>query len=98
MSSFIAWAANARSRRSGMVKGVLHLHSRHSDGELTLAELRETFLAAGCRFACITDHADAFDAGRLDAYVRDCETYSDASFLFIPGLEFSCRDRMHILG
>ena len=81
-----------------MLKGVLHLHSTHSDGEFTIAELRETFLAEGCRFVCISDHASAFDARRLDAYVRDCVANSDERLLFIPGLEFDCDDRMHVLG
>jgi hypothetical protein len=81
-----------------MVKGVLHIHSRHSDGEFSLAELRDIYIDAGCRFACITDHADWFDEERLAAYQRDCEDHSDERFRFIPGLEYTCADRMHILG
>jgi hypothetical protein len=81
-----------------MVKGVLHFHSTYSDGEFTLAELRELFIAAGCRFGCITDHADWFDQTRLSAYRRECEQLSDERFRFIPGLEYTCVDRMHVLG
>jgi hypothetical protein len=81
-----------------MLKGALHIHSTYSDGELTLRELRDVYAAAGCRFACITDHADAFDATTLDAYVRECAELSNDSFLFVPGLEFTCTDRMHIIG
>lgn len=81
-----------------MVKGVLHIHSTHSDGEFSIAELRDIYMAAGCRFACITDHADSFDEERLAAYRRDCEEHSDEQFRFIPGLEYTCVDRMHILG
>jgi predicted metal-dependent phosphoesterase TrpH len=81
-----------------MFRGALHLHSTYSDGEFTLAELRVALRATGCRFACITDHADWFDAPRLEAYVRECRMRSDADFLFIPGLEYSCANRMHILG
>jgi hypothetical protein len=83
-----------------MLQGALHIHSTYSDGEFSLAELRELFLEAGCRFACITDHADAFapDGGRLDAYRLECAARSDARFRFIPGLEFTCVDRMHVLG
>ena len=80
------------------LRGVLHVHSTYSDGDFTLAELRETFLAAGCRFACVTDHADAFDGPRLEAYRRECEQRSDERFRFIAGLEYGCRDRMHVLG
>jgi hypothetical protein len=81
-----------------MLQGALHIHSTYSDGELTLAELRDVLFAAGCRFACITDHADSFDADRLRTYQLECEERSDAAFRFIPGLEYSCADRMHILG
>ena len=81
-----------------MLRGALHIHSTYSDGELTLAELRVALRAAGCRFACVTDHADWFDAPRLEAYVRECRMRSDADFLLIPGLEYSCANRMHILG
>lgn len=81
-----------------MPKGALHIHSSFSDGEFSIAELREVYLAAGCRFACVTDHADWFDRARLDDYVQECARHSDARFLFIPGLEYPCDDRMHIVG
>jgi hypothetical protein len=82
-----------------MVKGALHIHSVYSDGEFTLAELRELYLEAGCQFACVTDHADWFEDGaKLEAYRRECDARSDARFRFIAGLEYSCVDRMHILG
>ena len=82
-----------------MLLGVLHLHSTYSDGEFSLAELRRLFCAAGCRFACVTDHADAFDSdGQLDAYRRECDALSDDRFRFIAGLEYTCVDRMHVLG
>ena len=81
-----------------MLQGALHIHSTYSDGELTLAELRTLYVAAGCRFACVTDHAEALDASRLDAYRRDCDEQSDDRFRFIAGLEYACRGRMHVLG
>ncbi len=81
-----------------MLKGALHIHSTYSDGELTLAQLRKVLAAAGCRFGCVTDHADGFDAHRLSTYVEECEARSDARFRFVPGLEFSCVNRMHVLG
>jgi hypothetical protein len=81
-----------------MLKGVLHIHSTYSDGELTLSELRELFVADGCRFACVTDHADWFDHERLNAYRRECDARSDGRFRFIAGLEYGCADRMHVLG
>ena len=79
-------------------QGALHLHSTYSDGEFTLAELRDIFLAGGCAFACMTDHAEAFDAAKLDAYRAECRTLSDDRFRFIAGLEYSCCQRLHVLG
>ncbi len=81
-----------------MLKGALHIHSTYSDGEFTLGELRDVYLADGCRFACVADHADWFDDARLDAYVQECAALSDDRFLFIAGLEFPCAERMHVVG
>lgn len=80
------------------LKGVLHVHSTWSDGEFTLAELRERFIAAGCRFAFVTDHANYFDSGRARQYAAECASLSDDRFLFVAGLEYGCRNRMHVLG
>ena len=55
------------------MKGALHIHTTYSDGDFTLSELRDVLMAAGCRFACVTDHAEYFDAGKLDKY-RDERT------------------------
>jgi len=81
-----------------MLKGALHIHSTYSDGDFTLAELRELFVRAGCRFACVSDHADWFDAEKLAAYVRECDDRSDDTFRFIAGLEYRCANGMHVLG
>jgi len=81
-----------------MLQGALHIHSTWSDGEFSLGEVREILMESGCRFACVTDHADGFDDARLAAYRRECEQLSDARFVFIPGLEYSCAGRMHIIG
>ncbi len=78
--------------------GALHVHSDFSDGEFKLAELRAIFLDLGCSFVCMTDHAEAFDAPRLAQYVADCGSLSDDRFRFIPGLEYNCEGRLHILG
>jgi len=81
-----------------MLKGVMHVHSTYSDGEFTLQELRETFLAAGCAFMCMTDHAEYFDAARLKNYFDECRTLSDSRLRLVSGLEYSCDREMHILG
>jgi predicted metal-dependent phosphoesterase TrpH len=81
-----------------MLKGAIHVHSTYSDGEFTLAELREVYRALGCRFVCMTDHAEYFDAARLADYAAECARLSDEGFQFVAGLEFNCDQRMHMLG
>ncbi len=81
-----------------MYKGIIHAHSTYSDGEYTLSELREVLVAAGCSFVCMTEHAEFFNVEKLQTYVNECAALSDKKFLFIPGLEFNCQRRMHVLG
>jgi len=81
-----------------MLKGAIHIHSMYSDGELSLKQLREIFLHAGCAFVLVTDHAEAFDSESLKRYIAECESLSDRQFAFIPGLEYEGEQRMHILG
>lgn len=81
-----------------MYKGIIHAHSTYSDGEYTLSELRAVLSAAGCSFVCMTEHAEFFDVDKLRAYVNECAALSDDKFLFIPGLEYNCERRMHVLG
>jgi len=81
-----------------MLKGALHIHSTYSDGEFTLPELREIFVAAGCSFLCISDHAEHLDEAKLRSYLSECDALSDPEFTFVAGLEYSCENRMHMLG
>ncbi len=80
------------------LKGTLHIHSTYSDGEFTLLQLREIYLSSGFRFAFVTDHAESFNPITLNAYLDECANLSDESFQFVPGLEFECEQKMHILG
>jgi hypothetical protein len=81
-----------------MLKGAIHIHSTYSDGEFTLSELREIFLAEGCAFVGMNDHAEYFDAEKITAYVRELAALSDERLRFIAGMEYECERRMHILG
>jgi hypothetical protein len=81
-----------------MLKGAIHVHSTYSDGEFTLRELREVYMAAGLDFVCMTDHAEFFDQSKIADYLDECRSLSDNRFSFIAGMEFSCRERMHVLG
>lgn len=81
-----------------MLKGALHVHSTYSDGQFTLDELRRIYLAEGCSFVCITDHAESFDGQTIRAYAEDLQRLSDSKFCFVPGLEYRCDRDMHVLG
>lgn len=81
-----------------MLKGALHLHSTYSDGEFTLTELRHVFLAEGCSFVCMNDHAEYFDEAKIKAYSEECQSISDQKLRFVVGLEYRCEKEMHILG
>jgi hypothetical protein len=89
---------SAASKLIIMLKGVMHLHSKYSDGEFTLSELRELFLAGNCSFVCMTDHAEYFDEQSIERYLEECESLSDAQLRMVPGLEYRCERDMHILG
>lgn len=81
-----------------MLKAALHAHSTYSDGEFTLAEIKDIFSAQGCSVVCMTDHAESFDKAKLANYIRECAALSGEHFTFICGLEYECEQRMHILG
>ena len=82
-----------------LTKGVLHVHSRFSDGEESLERLVEVFQQSGMQFAAVSDHAEVFDDRRMEEYVHLCEALSSNSFLVIPGLEFALKGgTIHILG
>ena len=80
------------------VMAALHVHSTYSDGELPLASVRDLFEAAGCRLICMADHADFFDETSLAAFLAECRQLSNQQIRVLPGLEFECHDRMHIVG
>src|SRR5262245_37533706 len=81
-----------------MLRGAIHLHSTYSDGEMTLSEVREVYRAAGCSFVTMTDHAESFNTESLRRYTAECQELSGPDFVMIAGLEFSCLNRMHVLG
>ena len=82
-----------------MKRGVFHVHSVFSDGEESLERLVEIFRQSGMSFAAVSDHAEVFDEGRMEQYVRLCESLSDSRFIVIPGLEFALHGgNIHILG
>jgi predicted metal-dependent phosphoesterase TrpH len=81
------------------MRGVLHVHSRFSDGEELLERVAQTFRDAGMNFVAMSDHAEVFDAQRMQEYVDICDALSSNQFAVIPGLEFAFKGgSIHILG
>lgn len=73
----------------------LHMHSLVSDGTDTPAELLENVKAAGIELFSLTDHDAIQGCLELQGMIAPNDP------LFIPGVEFSCKDEMgkyHILG
>lgn len=80
-----------------MRKAAIHVHSTYSDGEFSLSDLKRVFAATGFAFVCVTDHAEDFDDQRLRDYAGECQSLSSEHFCMVPGLEYECESRMHIL-
>lgn len=76
----------------------LHVHSTYSDGEFSLAEVRAIYERAGCAVVCVTDHAEGFTETMRRRFVEECERLSDDRVRLVPGLEYECDRRLHVLG
>lgn len=81
------------------IKGYLHVHSDYSyDGKNSVEEIADFFKAKGYKFVCLTEHADDFSQPKMVSFLKECEKYSSRGFTVVPGLEYRCRDRVHVLG
>ena len=65
VAAVVVWGISLPSRRlaavaldDGSVRGVVHVHSRASDGRGTLDEIGAAAARAGLRFVIVTDHGD----------------------------------------
>ncbi len=84
---------------SRRLRGAVHVHSRYSyDGTASVDELAAFFRRRRFDFICITEHSDGLTAADLARLAAEAEAASSAEFLVIPGIEFSCRRRLHVLG
>lgn len=82
-----------------MLKGILHIHSNFSyDGENSVFEWASFLEYKKYSFVCFTEHDDDFDQHKMIRLIKACEEVSTPTFCAIPGLEFRCSDRVHILG
>lgn len=80
------------------IKGYAHIHSIYSyDGSNSIAELSSFFKQRGYQFIYLTEHADDFDENKMKAYVAECRRLSSPELTIVPGLEYRCRELVHIL-
>ena len=73
----------------------LHMHTTASDGTDTPEQLLRNVKAAGIGIFSVTDHDTAESVKTMRELIRDGDP------IFIPGVEFSCKDengKCHILG
>lgn len=83
----------------GYVRGIIHFHSDFSyDGHDSITNLVAFLKKNGYSFACLAEHDDDFDDEKMKRFVNACKDASDNAFKMIPGLEFRCRNKAHILG
>lgn len=82
-----------------LVKGILHVHSRFSyDGKNTLEEIARHAIARGYSFVGMAEHSDTLNQEIMSTYVKSCAEVSSSSLLIIPGIEFTCDNKLHLIG
>jgi predicted metal-dependent phosphoesterase TrpH len=88
-----------RQSISKTFKGIMHVHSNYSyDGQHSLEEIAEYAKCRGYSFVSLAEHSDTFDSQKMNDLVRQCEEISKCGVLMIPGIEFSCENKLHIIG
>jgi|SRR3990170_404580 len=82
-----------------MFKGIIHVHSNYSyDGLHSLEEIARYGSERGYSFIGMSEHSDTLDEAGMVKYVKECRIVSSPTLLILPGIEFSCKDNLHILG
>ncbi len=79
------------------LKGALHVHSTLShDGTLSIAELAGWYRSRGYDFIALGEHSQDMDEKKIAQMKQESTEHSDAKFLIVPGLEYSCRGGVHL--
>ena len=82
-----------------MLKGIIHVHSKLSyDGQNTLEEIALFAKKRGYGFVGMTEHSDTFDEEKMSQYVKECRRLSSPELILIPGIEFTCDNKLHLIG
>ena len=81
------------------LKGIIHVHSNLSyDGQHSLEEIAQYAKKCGYGFVGMTEHSDTFDNDKMSDFVNECRRLSNSELLVIPGVEFTCENKLHLLG
>ena len=79
------------------VRGALHIHSTLShDGTMTISQLAEWYRARRYQFIAMGEHSQDLSEERIECLNQLSAENSDGEFRIFPGIEFSCREGIHI--
>jgi hypothetical protein len=82
-----------------LVKGALHIHSLASnDGELSLPGIADLYRSRGFQFICMAEHSEDMTEQKIAMSRQKAEYLSGPDFCIIGGIEYSCKDKLHIVG
>jgi predicted metal-dependent phosphoesterase TrpH len=85
--------------KQSKLKGAPHVHTSLSyDGTMSLEEISSFFKKKKFDFVLITEHSENISNSVMNKLTDECKRFSSSKFLIIPGLEFRCRNDLHILG
>ena len=71
------------------VRGIVGLHSKHSDGASPVEDFAKAAKEAGLSFIVFADPLEKLTAEKLDKLKQDCANVSDDAFYACPGIEFT---------
>ncbi len=78
------------------IYGYSHIHTRYTDGDLSLLEVKKLMLDYGASFMLITEHREHLNATTFKQLAVECHQLSDDDILIITGLEVAAGNN-HIL-
>lgn len=81
-----------------MTKGILHVHTNFSyDGKIKIEELRERARKEKVSFIILADHVETIlEKKNIVKFLKETGNYDFPPFV-IPGLEYTCSSRVHLL-
>lgn len=81
------------------IKGAIHIHTLAShDGELSLSQITDHYRSRGFQFICITEHSQDMTESKIRMLRQESESLSGENFCVLAGIEYSCKDALHIVG